>query len=140
MVHFDFENAVQLDTGELAQRSNRLRRAFRRQVGDFGASLTKAETGREACELLYQFLLSAGVADNLLYWRDEAVQAGQLETARNHEQTWSSLMALMDEYVDIYGNETFDFELFGSLQRRPENTAYGKIRKPLTRFRLINWA
>lgn len=128
VVRFDFENAVQLDTGELAQRSNRLRRAFRKQVGDFGASLTKAETGREACELLYQFLLSAGVADNLLYWRDEAVQAGQLETARNHEQTWSSLMALMDEYVDIYGNETFDFELFREVfSAGLENTAYGKI-------------
>lgn len=128
VVRFDFENAVQLDTGELAQRSNRLRRAFRKQVGDFVTNLTKADTGREACELLYQFLLSAGVTDNLLSWRDEAVQAGQLETARNHEQTWSSLMALMDEYVDIYGNETFDFELFREVfSAGLENTAYGKI-------------
>lgn len=128
VVRFDFENALQLETGQLPERSNRLRRAFRDQVGTFITELTKAKTGRAACVLLYQFLLDAGVADNLLYWRDEAVKAGQLENARNHEQTWSSLMALMDEYVDIYGEEAFDFELFQEVfSAGLENTAYGKI-------------
>ena len=28
-------------------------------------------------------------------WRLQAIEAGQLETARNHEQTWDALMSLL---------------------------------------------
>ena len=34
------------------------------------------------------------------------------ETARNHEQTWDALMSLLDEYVTVYGESSFDFTTF----------------------------
>lgn len=128
VITFDYENTVTLDSGQLTQCSNRLRQAFRDQVGNFIEQLQSATTGRAACVLLYQFLIDAGVETNLLYWRDQAVAAGQLEVARNHEQTWGALMTLMDEYVEIYGEDTFDLELFREVfSSGLENTAYGKI-------------
>ena len=45
-------------------------------------------------------------------WRLQAIEAGQLETARNHEQTWDALMSLLDEYVTVYGESSFDFTTF----------------------------
>lgn len=47
-----------------------------------------------------------------MMWRNQAIETGQLETARNHEQTWEALMTLLDEYVTIYGNESFDLAIF----------------------------
>ena len=48
----------------------------------------------------------------LLFWRDQEVAKGNLDKARNHEQTWQALLDLLDEYVLIYGADAFDWEIF----------------------------
>lgn len=128
VVEYDFENQERLESGPLTNRSNRLRRSFRDLVGRFLESLAAAPDGRTAVTRLYQFLITAGVEETLLSWRDREVAAGSLEQARNHEQTWGSLMTLMDEYVQIYGEDPFDLEVFTEVFATGlENTAYGRI-------------
>ena len=53
--------------------------------------------------MFYQFLIQSGVQQQLLFWRNQEVDRGNLEAARNHEQTWGALIDLLDEYVVIYG-------------------------------------
>ena len=73
--------------------------------------MISAKTGLGDDRLL-SLLLQSGVATQLKMWRLQAIEAGQLETARNHEQTWDALMSLLDEYVTVYGESSFDFTTF----------------------------
>ncbi|WP_312729964.1 hypothetical protein, partial [Enterococcus sp.] len=106
--------------------TNQLRRAFKQDVADTLDWLTAARTNRDAVELLYRFLLNAGVEQQLRHWRDQAIQQGKLDQARNHEQAWQALMDLLDEYATIYGEEPFDFALFEDvLLTGLENVTFG---------------
>lgn len=128
VVEYDFENQAHLESGPLTKASNRLRRSFRDGVGSFLKKLPEAKDGRQAVTWLYQFLVTAGVEKAVLAWRDREVAVGKLEQARSHEQTWGSLMTLMDEYVQIYGEDPFDNELFTEVFATGlENTAYGRV-------------
>lgn len=128
VVEYDFENQERLESGPLTIRSNRLRRSFRDLVGIFFKKLKASADGRTAVTHLYHFLLEAGVEETLLSWRDKEVSQGALEQARNHEQTWQALMTLMDEYVQIYGEDPFDLEVFTEVFTTGlETSAYGRI-------------
>lgn len=118
----------QTDKVDLTAYTNQLRRAFKQDVADTLDWLTAARTNRDAVELLYRFLLNAGVEEQLRHWRDQAIQQGKLDQARNHEQAWQALMDLLDEYAAIYGEESFDFALFEDvLLTGLENVTFGKI-------------
>ncbi|MCW0953696.1 PD-(D/E)XK nuclease family protein [Weissella ceti] len=54
---------------------------------------------------LYRFLTENGVSDRLLGWRDEAIEQGDLFRGQQPEQVWQTLMNLLDDFVDIFGNE-----------------------------------
>lgn len=111
-IRYDFESEEQEDVAIMEQESNEVRQKLQKLLPDFFKTIAQAETGQAAATLFYRFLLASGVETQLKMWRGQAVAAGELETARNHEQTWEALMSLFDEYVTVYGDEPFDFELF----------------------------
>lgn len=45
-------------------------------------------------------------------WRQRAEEQGYLELAREHEQAWSAISALLDEFVEVLGKETLDLNSF----------------------------
>lgn len=113
---------------QLEQLTNGLRNDFRQEIVTFFKGLKKSASTKEALTLFYQFLIDIGVEDQLLYWRDQEIAWGNLEEGRNHEQTWAALMDLLDEYMQIYGTEPFNFDLFKDiLSSGLENLSFGKI-------------
>ncbi|KRO03436.1 ATP-dependent nuclease, subunit B [Levilactobacillus paucivorans] len=77
--------------------------------------LKKAETYTDAAAILYQFLDHAGVADRLMTWRDQAIDAGDLMRAGQPEQTWSTFCQMLDECHDILGNMPFNQTTFQAI-------------------------
>ena len=79
---------------ELTDYTNQLRRYFRQDI--FGSLKNIQETKDEpgSCRCFIPILLSAGVEQQLIHWRDQAISQGKLEQARNHEQTWQALIDL----------------------------------------------
>lgn len=116
-----------LDT--MAERiSNEVRRDIRDNLVPFFQKLKQAKTGREGAYTLYQFLVDTGVEQQLLYWRDYYIQQGELEEAKIHEQTWQAFVALLDEYVEILGNRSFDLAEFEEiLAYGLEGMTYSKV-------------
>ncbi|GMB08845.1 helicase-exonuclease AddAB subunit AddB [Thermolongibacillus altinsuensis] len=77
--------------------------------------LQKAKTGREMCEALYLYFEQLQIPRKLEKLRDEAEQKGQLLIARHHEQAWSAVIDLLDQYVEILGEETLPLKLFATI-------------------------
>ncbi|BCA85869.1 ATP-dependent helicase/deoxyribonuclease subunit B [Enterococcus saigonensis] len=137
IIQYDFENTEQEDADELTRQSNRLRRAFAAKIAEFLQRLQKSKTAKEAVEKLYQFLIAIKVDERIKDWREKDIAAGNLELGRNHEQTWSALMALMDDYVEIYGEDPFNLANFSLLFTTGlDSTFYGKVPSAIDQIQL----
>ncbi|MDH6365010.1 ATP-dependent helicase/nuclease subunit B [Enterococcus sp. PF1-24] len=126
--HYDFEKEELANTTDLQEIANEVRQSFNHVVPQFFEKLATVETGQQAAECLYIFLQTAGVENQLLAWRQQEIMQGNLANARNHEQTWNALMNLLDEYVMIYGETAFDWEVFQEIIKTGlANLDYGMI-------------
>ncbi|MEK4234070.1 helicase-exonuclease AddAB subunit AddB [Anoxybacillus sp. FSL W8-0703] len=74
--------------------------------------LKQAKTGREQCEALYAYAEHLQIPQKLERLRDEAEERGDLSAARHHEQVWQAFIDLLDQYVEILGDETLSLETF----------------------------
>ncbi|HFU5939210.1 PD-(D/E)XK nuclease family protein [Enterococcus faecium] len=136
-VAYDFEAEQIEDVQYLEEQSNTIRRLFQKAVPVFLKKIKKSKTGQEAANVFYQFLIQSGVQQQLLFWRNQEVDRGNLEAARNHEQTWGALIDLLDEYVVIYGESAFDWSLFQEIITSGlENLSYGKIPTAIDQVRI----
>ena len=94
--------------------------------------LKKAQNGREAATILYHFLESSGVKKQLERFENEAVAAGDLRQAKNHQQTWQEMCHLLDDYVYIFGDEPFSLAVFSDLLQTGLNSlSYEQIPQTL---------
>lgn len=91
----------------VGQQINMIRHFVRDTLPPFFKQLDNAKNGREAAQILVRFLTNAGVVDQLMVWRDQAIDAGDLVTAGQPEQTWNTFCDLLDEYVTILGDRQF---------------------------------
>lgn len=128
LIDYDFEASQMKDTQILTEQTNQVRQAFRRDIVTFFKQLKKATTIREGVTLFYQMLVDLDIEGQLIHWRDQAIENGALEEARNHEQTWDSLMDLLDQFVEINGDDPFEWSLFEEmLTSGLTNAQFGKI-------------
>lgn len=77
--------------------------------------LQKAKNGRDMCEALYLYFEQLQIPKKLEKLRDEAEAKGQLLEARHHEQAWGAVMELLDQYVEILGEEPMPLQSFAAL-------------------------
>ncbi|MHC5229703.1 PD-(D/E)XK nuclease family protein [Enterococcus sp. LJL99] len=111
-IRYDFEAGKKDDTVLLEQESNQIRQTIQKTIPTLFTDLEQARNGIEGATIFYRFLEEAGVEQQLMMWRTQAIDKGLLEEARNHEQTWEALMNLLDEYVTIYGETSFELDAF----------------------------
>ncbi len=129
-IYYDFENdETKEDENLYAQRiSNEVRGDLRKVLLPFFAELNQAENGRQAAIALYQFLVSSGVEQEIIYWRNQDIEAGKLEEAKVHEQTWQAFIHLLDEYVAILGEDRFVLKDFVDiLETGMAGLSYSKV-------------
>ena len=72
----------------------------------------KEQATEEAISYFYQFLTNSGVPSNLMTWRDAYLEEGKLQEARQHEQAWQTFIHMLDDYVQLFGEEVFDLDYF----------------------------
>lgn len=137
---FDFEVAA-LDeeertaTGDIPpapglEEANRIKDFLQRTLQPFFRRMQRAKTGRDAAAAVYQFLERSGVSEQMLYWRDAALEEHDLERARQHEQVWKTFVSLLDEYVETLGEMPFDPRTFHEIIMTGFETATFSIVPP----------
>ena len=119
----------QLDADKrMQEQANQARSIIRSAFLPFFKQLDRVKTNREAVSLIYQFLERHGIDRQLLYWRDQALEDGELEDARKHEQVWQTFIQLLDEFVDVLGDEAWEVDTFLSvLETGFEQATYGIV-------------
>lgn len=77
--------------------------------------LKRAANVREMCGALYRLLISIDAPDRLERWSRTALAAGQTQRAREHKQLWDGVLNLLDQLVEMTGEEPLSLALFAGM-------------------------
>ncbi|MEZ2659830.1 helicase-exonuclease AddAB subunit AddB [Aneurinibacillus aneurinilyticus] len=92
-----------------------LRKRITAPLQQLERALTKAKNVRGLCEGLYLFLMELNVPLHLEQWSEAAKKEHRLEQAREHGQVWQALINMLDQIVEVMGDERMDMETFASV-------------------------
>src|SRR5690606_24653569 len=94
------------------ERLRRIRDAFVEPLRRLERNLRAAETFRGLCEATYGFLEEIRAADRLERWAEEDMAKGDPGRSRLHRQVWDGMVGLMDQLVELAGEDPADIPLF----------------------------
>ncbi|WP_051533617.1 helicase-exonuclease AddAB subunit AddB [Anaerovibrio sp. RM50] len=101
----DEENERVADKQKLrAATADQLRRHVAEPVGRLQDGLKEAATTRDMIRVIYQFMVDIEVPKILQDWSDQAEKSGNLDMAREHQQVWNDIMELLDQMVEVSGD------------------------------------
>jgi len=75
----------------------------------------RSATMRDLCEALFELLEETRVADRLERWSAEDEAAGDPGKARLHRPLWDSVLDLLDQLVELTGDEPSNPQLFADM-------------------------
>ncbi|WP_052339140.1 helicase-exonuclease AddAB subunit AddB [Gorillibacterium massiliense] len=101
------------------QEEHRLIRGCRERILElllpFQKSLKQGDSVKAMAGALYDLLAGCSVPEQLEELADAAIAAGDPERAREHGQVWDSVVDLLDQLVEIMGDEEIKPDLFAKL-------------------------
>ncbi|MFL6558158.1 MAG: PD-(D/E)XK nuclease family protein, partial [Bacillus sp. (in: firmicutes)] len=100
---------------EMEQELNKLRLMVTAPILRLSRRLKKADTGRKLCEAIYLLLEELDVPTKLEKWKADAEKKGNLVKMREHEQVWNAVIDLLDQYVEIMGDEPVTLKAFAAV-------------------------
>ncbi len=108
-----FTDATQTDQErKMEERINRYRRQVVAVLRTVDEQLRKAKTIQARCEVLYLFVERLHIPEQLERNRNLYDDGQQLERAREEEQVWEGFTQLLDEMVEMIGEETLALPVF----------------------------
>ncbi|MDG5473440.1 helicase-exonuclease AddAB subunit AddB [Jeotgalibacillus sp. ET6] len=77
--------------------------------------LERSKTARNKCQSVYQFLEELQIPEKLEQLSLLSEERGDILRAREHDQAWNAIMDLLDQMVEMLGEETMDTANFVDL-------------------------
>ncbi|GAA0350327.1 helicase-exonuclease AddAB subunit AddB [Bacillus horti] len=100
---------------EAEQELQRLRQMIVQPIIRLKQGLKESKNVRQSCEHIYFFMEELGVYEKLEQWRVDAEQEGRLQDAREHDQVWKGFIHLLEQMVEISGDEPISLELLSKM-------------------------
>lgn len=91
---------------------NELREQVVKPLSSLKKRLEKGKTALEFAKALYDFLEENGVPERLEQWSIQAREEGHPERAREHGQAWQAIIDMLDQFVEIMGDEPMELQDF----------------------------
>ena len=102
----ELENMAQTDKErKMEQILNELRLIVTEPILRLSRRLKKAVNGRQLGEALYLFIEELDIPAKLEKWKTAEEEKGNLVKAREHDQAWNAIIDILDQFVEILGNE-----------------------------------
>ena len=100
---------------EIEHEINELRLFISAPILRFSRRLKRAKDGRSLCEALYLYLEELDIPGKLEKLRLEAEDREDLVSAREHDQAWNSVIDLMDQFVEMLGDQSITLKQFSKI-------------------------
>ncbi|MED1470251.1 helicase-exonuclease AddAB subunit AddB [Bacillus salipaludis] len=100
---------------EIEQELNELKLMVSAPILRLSRRLKKADTGRKLCEAIYLYLEELEVPAKLEKWKLAEEEQGNLVKMREHEQVWNAVIDLLDQYVEILGDEPISLKAYTAI-------------------------
>jgi ATP-dependent helicase/nuclease subunit B len=127
----EMDSNVQTDAEkEIEQQLNELKLLVTAPILRLSRRLKKADTGRKLCEAIYLYLEELDIPSKLENWKMEAEQKGNLVKMREHDQVWNACIDLLDQYVEILGDENVPLKSFSSILEAGFESLYFSLIPP----------
>ena len=97
---------------------NALRRRVREPLAALDEGLKAGKTAGEKVNALYSFLERLGLQEALEVQMRAQADAGRLQEAEETAQLWEILCAILDQFVEILGDEPMGTDAFSRLLRQ----------------------
>ncbi len=127
----------ELSSGEMTTREkqylkqiNTIRRRVTAPLIKFHKEIKGLSSVKDKCQALYKLLQEVEVQHHLEGWIKEAADKGLLQEAREHGQVYEGLLELLDQLVEILGEEVVTEELFGRLLEAGLDNLYFSLVPP----------
>ncbi|WP_066068428.1 helicase-exonuclease AddAB subunit AddB [Neobacillus soli] len=112
----ELEATIQTDAEKkMEQELNELKLMVTAPILRLSRRLKKADSGRKLCEAIYLFLEELDIPAKLEAWKTDAEAKGDLIKMREHEQVWNAVIDLLDQYVEILGDEPNTVKSFAAV-------------------------
>ena len=112
----ELENMAQTDKErKIEQILNELRLIVTEPIMRLSRRLKKAVNGRQLGEALYLFIEELDIPAKLEKWKTAEEEKGNLVKAREHDQAWNAIIDILDQFVEILGNEKLALPTFSKI-------------------------
>lgn len=112
----EFEAVAQTDAEKKVEDElNDLREMITGPILRLQRRLRKAIDGRGFCEALFLYMEELDVPVKIEKWKTAQEEKGNLVKSREHGQAWNSIMELLDQYVEMLGDEEVTLKRFSSI-------------------------
>ncbi|MDG5789670.1 helicase-exonuclease AddAB subunit AddB [Evansella sp. AB-P1] len=91
---------------------NELRSALVFPIRLLEKGMKKGKSVQQYCEVLYEFLERCDIPKKLENLRDDALNAEELQRSKEHDQVWDAVIDLLDQLVEVSGEEKISFDMF----------------------------
>ncbi|MCI8398853.1 MAG: ATP-dependent nuclease subunit B [Oscillibacter sp.] len=102
----------------LLDRVNELRRRVRSPLSRLAEGLKAGETAGEKVDALYSFMEELGLQDALERQLRDQAAAGRMQDAEETAQLWEILCGVLDQFVELLGEEPMELDEFTRLFRQ----------------------
>ncbi len=109
------EDGDVLHRQEENERIESARQAVVRPLQAFQRSIRKAENVREMTGALFGLLEDVRAADQLERWSVRCIESGEAEKAREHSGIWGSVLDVLDQIVEMMGEQTLSLEAYANI-------------------------
>jgi ATP-dependent helicase/nuclease subunit B len=112
----EFINTIQTDDErQMEEVLNELRLMITAPILRLSRRLKKAENGRNLGEALYLFLEELDIPVKLEEWKQQEEERGNLVKAREHDQAWNAIIDILDQFVEILGDQPVSLTSFSKV-------------------------
>lgn len=112
----ELETTLQTDAEKVIEDElNELKTIISTPILRMSRRLKKAENTRQLCEAVYLFLEELDIPSKLERWKNLEEEKGNLITAREHDQAWDGIINLLDQCVEMLGEQKIGAKQFASI-------------------------